>query len=123
VEFLSPQDDLPVSVLLLTIANKRRKIIVTTFMSFNKDTAVQRAKQDLAGRLGISENDITASASEKDFPDMSLGAPASGEMSAQMISRGWQIDLSAGGKHYEYRADKYQLRLKGFKGTNHVVVS
>lgn len=92
-------------------------------MSFNKDTAIQRAKQDLAGRLNISEKDIAASASEKDFPDMSLGAPASGEMSAQMISSGWQIDLSAGGKKYEYRADKYQLRLKGFKGTNHVVVS
>lgn len=73
--------------------------------------------------MGISEKDITASASEKDFPDMSLGAPANGEMSAQMISSGWQIDLSAGGKKYEYRADKYQLRLKGFKGSNHVVVS
>lgn len=92
-------------------------------MSFTKDTAVQRAIQDLAGRLSIPEKDITASASEKDFPDMSLGAPVADEMSAQMISSGWQIDLYAGGKKYEYRADKYQLRLKGFNGTNHVVVS
>jgi len=60
---------------------------------------------------------------EKDFPDMSLGAPVDGEMAAQMISSGWQIELSAGGKTYEYRADKYQLRLKGFNGTNYVIVS
>lgn len=92
-------------------------------MSFNNDTAVQRAKQDLAARLNISENDITASVSEKDFPDMSLGAPVSGEMSAQMISSGWQIDLVAGGKKYDYRADKYQLRLREYNGTNHVIVS
>jgi hypothetical protein len=54
---------------------------------------------------------------------MSLGAAAGDEMSAQMISSGWQIELSAGGKTYDYRADKYQLRLKGFNGTNHIIVS
>ena len=37
-------------------------------------------------------------------------------MSAQMISSGWQIKLGANGKTYEYRADKYQLRLHNFKG-------
>jgi hypothetical protein len=93
-------------------------------MGFNKESAVQRAKEDLARRLNISEKDIsTGAVSEKDFPDMSLGAPVNGEMSAQMISSGWQIGLSAGGKAYEYRADKYQLRLKGFNGTNHIIVS
>lgn len=93
-------------------------------MGFNKESAVQRAKEDLAGRLKTGEKDIsTVSVSDKDFPDMSLGAPVDGEMAAQMISSGWQIELSAGGKKYEYRADKYQLRLKGFNGTNYVVVS
>ncbi len=93
-------------------------------MSFSKDSAVQRAKKDLANRLGVSEKDIeTVSVNEKDFPDMSLGAPAEDEMSAQMISSGWQIDLSADGKKYDYRADKYQLRLHGYKGKNHVVES
>jgi len=52
---------------------------------------------------------------------MSLGAPEADEMSAQMISTGWQFDLEAGGKSYEYRADKYQLRLKGYEGRNHLV--
>lgn len=92
-------------------------------MSFNKETATERAKQDLAKRLGISVSEITASASEKDFPDMSLGAPAADEMSGMMISSGWQINLSAGGKSYDYRADKYQLRLRGYKGANHIIVS
>ena len=54
---------------------------------------------------------------------MSLGAPADDEMSAQMISTGWQINLTADGKNYEYRADKYQLRLHNFKGRNYVIKS
>ena len=91
-------------------------------MSFNKDSAVQRAKSDLAKRLGVNESEIkNVSVNETDFPNMSLGAPAEGEMAAQMISTGWKINLSADGKNYEYRADKYQLRLCGFKGTNHVI--
>jgi len=42
-------------------------------------------------------------------------------MSGQMISSGWQIVLDAGGNDYEYRADKYQLRLRDFKGKNYVI--
>lgn len=93
-------------------------------MGLTKDSATEQAKRDLAGRLGINESEVkVASVREKDFPDMSLGAPASGEMSAQMISTGWEINLAAGGKNYEYRADKYQLRLRNFKGANHVIKS
>ncbi|HQU81659.1 MAG TPA: hypothetical protein PKY59_00950 [Pyrinomonadaceae bacterium] len=93
-------------------------------MSFNQTSATERAKQDLAQRLGISEGEIKeVSVSETDFPDMSLGAPVEDEMSAQMIASGWKIILSADGSNYEYRADKYSLRLYNFKGTNHIVVS
>lgn len=93
-------------------------------MGFTKESAVERAKSDLATRLKLSEKDIQEkSVTSKDFPDMSLGAPAKDEMSAQMISSGWQINLAANGKDYEYRADKYQLRLKGSDGSNHVIVS
>ncbi|MBS1797348.1 MAG: hypothetical protein JSS81_26230 [Acidobacteria bacterium] len=92
-------------------------------MSFNKESAVERAKQDLAQRLGVAESEISASASETDFPDMALGAAVGGEMSAQMISSGWRIELRAGGKSYEYRADKYQIRLRGFNGTNYIIES
>ena len=60
---------------------------------------------------------------DRDFPDMSLGSPAAGEMAAQMISSGWDIKLGADGKTYEYRADKYQLRLHNFNGENYVIES
>jgi hypothetical protein len=52
---------------------------------------------------------------------MALGAAASGEMSGQMISKGWKIQLKAGNQNYEYRADKNQLRLYNFKGKNHKI--
>jgi hypothetical protein len=78
----------------------------------------------LAQRLGVAESEIQlASASDEDFPNSSLGAPVDDEMSAQMISSGWKINLQADGKNYEYRADKYQLRLRGFKGTNYIIES
>ncbi len=91
-------------------------------MSFNQSSATEKAKQDLANRTGVSEADIeTVSVKETEFPDMALGAPVGDEMAAQMMSSGWRINLSAGGKKYEYRADKYHLRLCDFKGTNHVI--
>ncbi|MBA3335268.1 MAG: hypothetical protein H0T08_06625 [Acidobacteria bacterium] len=93
-------------------------------MSFTKESAVERAKKDLAKRLDIAESEIeTVSVAEKDFSDMSLGAPAGDEMSAQMISSGWSINLKAKGKKFDYRADKYQLRLHGYNGTNHIIES
>lgn len=91
-------------------------------MTFNKDSAVEAAKKDLAERLNVGSKDINVSSvSEEEFSDMSLGAPASDEMAAQMIASGWCIRLETGGSNYEYRADKYQLRLKNFKGSNIVV--
>ena len=91
-------------------------------MGYTKESAVSAAKSDLAKRLKVGEKDIdTGSISDSDFPDMALGAPGKGEMAGQMISSGWTIKLSAGGKTYEYRGDKYQLRLKGYEGKNHKV--
>ncbi len=93
-------------------------------MGFTKETATERAKIDLAKRLHVDAAEIkTAHVAEKDFPDMSLGAAVGGEMSAQMISSGWRIDLEAGGKSYQYRADKYQIRLHNFHGANYVIES
>jgi hypothetical protein len=92
-----------------------------SLMGFTKESAVKRAKTDLAARLGIGESDINEQVSDRDFPDMALGAAEPGEMAAQMISSGWQIDLTAYDKTYEYRADKYQLRLYNFEGRNYVV--
>lgn len=93
-------------------------------MSFTRESAAELAKTDLAKRLKIDAAGIeVVDIDDKDFPDMSLGAAVDGEMSAQMISSGWQIKLSADGENYEYRADKYQLRLHNFKGENYVIQS
>jgi len=87
-----------------------------------KEDATQKARRDLAKRLGIQESQISdQSVTESDFPDMALGAATSGEMSGQMISKGWKIQLKAGNQNYEYRADKNQLRLYQFKGKNYKV--
>ena len=91
-------------------------------MGFTKEDVTAAAKQDLADRLGVSEESVEElSVTGKDFPDMSLGAPADDEMSAQMIATGWEIKLGAEGKTYEYRGDKYQLRLVDFNGRNFVI--
>ena len=85
-----------------------------------KEEATQKARQDLAKRLGIQESQISEpSVTDTDFPDMALGAATSGEMSGQMISKGWKIQLKASNQQYEYRADKNQLRLYQFKGKNY----
>jgi hypothetical protein len=84
---------------------------------------VNRARIDLAARLGAREDEITAdSVEDADFPDASFGAGARGEMSAQMITPGWRIRLRhRGGDVYEYRANRNRIRLFNFKGANYSV--
>lgn len=91
-------------------------------MAFTREEATKAAKRDLADRLAVDSNSVKEIAvCEKDFPDMSLGAAVEDEMAAQMISTGWQIELGVDGRTYEYRADKYQLRLVDFDGRNHII--
>ena len=91
-------------------------------MSNSKDGAVENARKDLARRLNIDANEVKErSVEESDFPDMALGAAEDDEMSGQMITRGWRIQLEAQGKTFEYRADKNQLRAFKFKGKNYRV--
>ena len=91
-------------------------------MSLTKEEAVERARRDLAARLHVTEEEIKLQPVEDaDFPDMALGAAVAGEMSGQMISSGWRIRLSADGKSFEYRADKHQVRLFNYHGTNYKV--
>jgi hypothetical protein len=93
-------------------------------MGLTRESTVELAKKDLAKRLGVDAAEVKkTSICDRDFPDMSLGAPVDGEMSAQMISSGWQIELAVGSKKYEYRADKYQVRLHNFKGENFVILT
>ena len=91
-------------------------------MAITKDEAIDRACKDLAKRLNVDASEVSEdSTSEADFPDMALGAPREEEMSGQMITRGWRIRLKAKGDTFEYRADKNQVRLHNFRGSNYVV--
>lgn len=91
-------------------------------MSIDKDGAVEQARNDLAKRLKVDAGDVKErSVEDADFPDMALGAAENGEMSGQMITKGWRIRLEAQGQAYEYRADKNQVRLYKFKGKNYRV--
>lgn len=91
-------------------------------MAQSREDAVARAKADLASRLGVGAGDVRLeSVEEADFPNTALGAPVGGEMSGMMISSGWRIRLNAAGKSYEYRADRKQVRLYNFKGSNYKV--
>ena len=91
-------------------------------MATSKNDAVENARNDLAKRLKIDAAGVKEVSSEDaDFPDMALGAPEDDEMSGQMITSGWRIRLGANGQNYEYRADKNQVRLVGFKGKNYRV--
>jgi hypothetical protein len=91
-------------------------------MAFSKEEATQTARADLAKRLGISGNEIDEeSVDDAEFPDMALGAAVKDEMSGQMITPGWRIQLKAKGKTFEYRANRNQLRLYKYKGQNYKI--
>ena len=89
-------------------------------MSSSQQDVADRARRDLAQRLGLNENDIAVSSVEQtEFPDAALGVSVEDEMSAQVITPGWRIRLIADGQTYEYRATERQLRLVNFKGENY----
>jgi hypothetical protein len=87
-------------------------------MAYSKEEAADRARADLAARIGATEIEVE-SIEQADFPDAALGAPVDDEMSAMMITPGWRIILRAGGERYEYRANRNQIRLYDFKGENY----
>jgi hypothetical protein len=92
-------------------------------MAFTRESAVERARADLAERLGVKETEVAEeSVADTDFPDANFGAGTADELSAQMITPGWRIRLKANGQTYEYRANRNRLRLFNYKGANHRVV-
>ena len=91
-------------------------------MAYSRETAVERAKKDLAARLGRPESEVSEeSVEEAEFSNTALGAQTRGEMSGMMLTSGWRIRLKAAGDSYEYRASRDQLRLYNFKGSNHKI--
>lgn len=91
-------------------------------MAITKEEAVSSAHKDLARRLGVGEEEISVDLVEDtEFPDTALGAGGRNEMSGQMLTSGWRIRLTANGQSFEYRANKHQVRLFNFKGSNYLV--
>ena len=89
-------------------------------MAINRNEAIGKAKSDLAKRTGTDEDSVKLISSEDaEFPDASLGAAVSGEMSGMMLTSGWRITLDVDGKSFEYRANPDQIRLYKFKGKNY----
>ena len=91
-------------------------------MDTDHQNETERARRDLAQRLGVDTREIVIESAESaDFPDAALGAPLEDEMSAQVITPGRRIRLRNGGNSYEYRAGNRQLRLVNFKGENYKI--
>jgi hypothetical protein len=88
----------------------------------SKEGAVDVAVRDAAARSGVGAADVRVDAAEDSlFPNGALGAPREGEVSFSMMTPGWTILLTAGGRALEYRADSQQVRLVGVGGQNHLI--
>lgn len=71
------------------------------------------ARRDLAGRLGIAEAEVRVEfVRAKAWPDAGLDCAATAVApSAAGAVRGYALELSAGGRRYEYRADAERVRF------------
>lgn len=59
-----------------------------------------------AAKLGIPENQVQVTRVEAvEWPDSSLGCPEQGEFYAQVITPGYLIEITVGGKTLEYHTD------------------
>jgi hypothetical protein len=71
------------------------------------EDVVQLAKEDLAGKLGVSASEISVvSIEEVDWPDASLGCPQPGMAYAQVITPGFRVVLEAKGCSHKYHTDE-----------------
>jgi hypothetical protein len=80
---------------------------VTTEPSYGAELSavVERARVDLAGRLGVEESAIeVVSAEAVTWSDGSLGCPQPGMMYTQALVEGARVVLSYGGTLYPYHA-------------------
>jgi subtilase family serine protease len=76
------------------------------------EKVVLLAKEDLAGRLGISTEEIRVEKVEKvEWPDASLGCPKPGMVYAQVITPGYKLVLFAKGRSYEYHTSMRHVVL------------
>jgi hypothetical protein len=77
-----------------------------------EEQLVAAARSDLAQRLGIAAEGIQVVSVEYiEWEDSSLGCPQPGMMYADVITPGYRIVLSAGGREYDYRTSLRDITL------------
>jgi hypothetical protein len=68
--------------------------------------AVDAARQDAAAHLGISPDQLNvAQVDPREWSDASLGCPQADQQYSQVITPGFFIVLTGGGRHLEYHTD------------------
>jgi len=69
--------------------------------------AVEAALAAAATRLGVARADLRVERVEaREWPDASLGCPQQGVLYAQVLTSGYLVVLSGGGKQLEYHTDE-----------------
>src|SRR5207253_10891697 len=69
-------------------------------------TVVDAALNDAASHLGTTRDQLHVEQVEsREWPDSALGCPQPGVMYAQVVTPGFLIVISAGGKRLEYHTD------------------
>jgi len=75
------------------------------------------ARRDLAGRLGVPEQDVKPSALRRTtWPDASLGCPQSDEVHAPAATAGFVIELLVAETRYRYHTDQRHVVFCPEKG-------
>jgi len=73
----------------------------------NLQGLIEKARTDLAQRLGISvEEVIVTETSDVVWPDSSLGCPQEGMVYAHVLTPGYLIRLESNQQQFEYHASK-----------------
>jgi hypothetical protein len=83
--------------------------------TLTREDAVQLALADAESRAGVPA--VASSVDDEAFTNSALGAPRPGEMSADVMTPGWQIRANAGGQAFVYRASARQVRHLGDDGS------
>ena len=69
-------------------------------------SAIDAAVRDAAARLNVGASDVHVDQAEaRQWPDASLGCPRQGVLYAQIVTPGYLVVVSGGGKQLEYHAD------------------
>ncbi|HTE40174.1 MAG TPA: hypothetical protein VK629_05055 [Steroidobacteraceae bacterium] len=77
----------------------------------NLNEMIDKARTDLAGKLGVFEKDVRMMTfAPKQWPDSSLGCSAQGEKVSQQRQRGYVIALRKGERTYTYHTDMTTVR-------------